>query len=177
MRHGTDSGISFRERKDMREAGGVGANGADLPTWSIDKQFVSPGESFHATWTGDPVWKPLAETIKRAWLISYPARDSSRKLTVQYPHPPQSIKMTVPLSHPPGKFYLSVSWPLYAAQAQTPTTAWTTRTETETEITMIANPTFKAAIRTFCVKSPWVFTGGLLLFGALIFGGALKGRR
>ncbi len=116
MRHGTDSGISFRERKDMREAGGVGANGADLPTWSIDKQFVSPGESFHATWTGDPVWKPLAETIKRAWLISYPARDSSRKLTVQYPHPPQSIKMTVPLSHPPGKFYLSVSWPLYAAQ-------------------------------------------------------------
>ncbi len=42
---------------------------------------------------------------------------------------------------------------------------------------MIANPTFKAAISTFCVKSPWVFTGGLLLFGALIFGGVLKGRR
>ena len=46
MRHGTSSGLSFRERKDMREAGGVGA----LPLWK-GPSAVMPGQSFCLTAT------------------------------------------------------------------------------------------------------------------------------
>ncbi len=105
MRHDTDSGISFRERKDLREAGGsVGAYPSS--NWAVEKQVVSPGESFFVKWTG-------AAEPPAGYDVFYFTGNKKVWSSNMIAPPWKAFRVAVPLSQAPGKVMLEflINWP------------------------------------------------------------------